>query len=181
MKRTLLICALTALMLTTASCSFKIFEDIGSSPHPPSVNVTSLAIFVPPPPSTTPESTTPPSTTPAASVAQTADSSPQDRAITWDSGGFTIITGQLIQIGIAYTDAGGDIVKFSLRDLDGGKISPMVPADQTYFSGTSGTFVGPKLGLGLAGIVGPHRFELWAEDSHGTRSEKVEFIINFAL
>ena len=31
--------------------------------------------------------------------------------------------------------------------------------------------------LTLTGILGPHRMELWAEDSHESRSEKVEFII----
>jgi hypothetical protein len=35
-------------------------------------------------------------------------------------------------------------------------------------------------GYALTGILGRHRMELWAEDSHLSRSEKVEFTITLA-
>ena len=66
----------------------------------------------------------------------------------------------------------------------------ITPTDQTYFSGTSGSgpvlLTEPVAGtvpaaelIGI-GILGRHRLEFWAEDSHGSRSEKVEFIITLA-
>ena len=175
MKRTLCICALLVLAATTAACGFKIFEDIGSDPHPPTVAIIGLVRYVPPPEPVTTDS---------------AASSPQGRAVSWDSGGFTISTGQQFYITRSYTDPGGDIEKFQLRDRDGALSVDLSPTDKTYFSGTSGTLpemiIDPATQestvpaselIELTGIYGPHRLELWAEDSHLSRSEKVEFII----
>jgi predicted small secreted protein len=175
MKRTLRICALLLLAATTAACGFNIFEDIGSDPHPPAFAIIGLVHYVPPPEPVTPAS---------------AASSPQGRAVSWDSGGFTISTGQQFSITRSYADTGGDIVKFHLRDRDGALSLDLSPTEKTYFSGTSGTLpemiVDPVTGestvpaselIDLTGIYGPHRLELWAEDSHLSRSEKVEFII----
>ena len=176
--------ALLVLATMTASCTqLKIFEDVGSDPHPPSVAVTELVHFVAPPSEPTPEPT-PDRATSVDSVA----SNQQGRSVAWDSGGFTLATGELFQIRVAYTDAGGDIVKFQLRDRDGSLKTDLMPVDQTYYSGTSGTVLCPATavdatpaGIEITGVFGPHRLELWAEDSHGSRSEKVEFVITLTL
>ena len=165
MKRTLCLGALLLISAMTAACGFKIFEDVGSDPHPPTVEPTKIEVYVPPPPET-----------PAASAA-----SPNLRSIPWDSGGFTLAAGQLFKIGVAYTDAGADILKFTLRDRDGKLFQDLTPTAQTYFTGTSGTAFGPDAGIAITGVVGRHRLELWAEDSHGSRSEKVEFVITLTL
>jgi len=168
MKNTLGLCALLILAAMTASCS-KIFEPVGSDPHPPTVEVTELVYWV---------ATPTPTPVPARAG---AGSAPRARSIVWNSGGFTVSVGQKFQVGRAYTDAGGDILKFSIRDRDGALKTDMTPPEgQTYYSGTSGTILGPEAGLELVGVLGLHRLELWAEDSHGSRSEKVEFTITLA-
>jgi len=162
-------------MAMTAACGLKIFEDIGSDPHPPTVEISGLVYYVPPAVPEAPDS---------------AASSPQGRAVSWDSGGFTLTTGQQFSIARSYTDAGGDIVKFHLRDRDGALSLDLPPTDKKYFSGTSGTLpemiidpvtsestVPPSEIILLTGIFGRHRLELWAEDSHLSRSEKVEFTV----
>jgi len=171
MKRILCAGALLALTAMTSACGFKVFEDIGSDPHPPTVEVTSLAIYVAPVETTTTTTTT----------TTTDTSSKHARTITWDSKGFSLAAGEKFLIGRRYTDAGGDIVKFHLRDRDGPTQTDLSPTDQTYYSGTSGEVIGPKDGQELTGIAGPHRVELWAEDSHGSRSEKVEFVITLVI
>ena len=170
MKRILCTGALLALATVTTACGFKIFEDIGSNPHPPAVGITSISVYVAPEETTTTTTTT------------TADASPeQARSTSWDSGGFTLKPGQTFQIGITYADSGGDIERFSLRDRDGATTADLTPADQTYFPGTSGTVLLPEAGQELTGVAGRHRLLLWAEDSHGGRSEQVEFVITFNL
>jgi len=172
--------ALLVLTALTAGCGFEIFEDVGTDPHPPTVVITALVHYVPPP---TPTPTPPPEDRVA--------SSEQGRAVTWDSGGFTLTTGQQFYIARSYTDAGGDIVNFHLRDRDGLTTKDLTPTDQTYFSGTSGSgpvmLTEPVAGtvpaaelIEVVGIFGQHRLEFWAEDSHGSRSEKIEFIITLA-
>lgn len=167
MKKTLCVWALLAVVALPAACSVKIFEDIGSDPHIPTLEITGLEHFVEPPPEVP--------------TAAGADASRRGRAISWDSGGFTVARGKLFLIAMSYSDAGGDIVKFHFRDRDGATESDLIPIDQTYFPGTSGTLTGPVNGLEITGLNGLHRLELWAEDSHGSRSEKVEFVITLAL
>jgi hypothetical protein len=104
-----------------------------------------------------------------------------DRVVSWDSNGFSLTIGQKFVVGRSYTDAGADIVKFHIRDRDGELNLDLTPTGQTYYSGTFGTVVGPAEGIDLTGIAGRHRLELWAEDSHLTRSEKVEFVITLIL
>jgi len=175
MKRTLGICALLVLAAGTTACGVDIFEDIGSDPHPPTVRITALTHSV--------EQDT-------ASTAAIAAVSPQGRSITFLSGGFTLSLGQQFYIERFYTDAGGDIAKFHFRDRDGDNARDLTPTDKTYFSGTAGALpemiIDPVTNVSkvpatelidLTGIFGRHRLELWAEDSHGSRSEKVEFII----
>ena len=168
MIKTLGLCALLAVAALPAACGFDIFEDIGSDPHPPTVQITSLEYYVAPPPEVAP--------TPTA-----AGAANRGRTIDWDSGGFSVSPGQRFVIGRAYSDAGGDILKFHVRDRDGAFETDITPTDQTYYTGTSGTVIGPEGGLELTGIAGPHRLELWAEDSHGSRSEKVAFVITLVL
>jgi hypothetical protein len=175
MKRTLGICALLVLAALPAACGFDIFEDVGTDPHPPSFEITRLVRYVTP-------------LAPAAT--DKAALSTRGRSTTWDSGGFTLSTGEEFYIERSYTDAGGDIVTFRLRDRDGTTKIDFAPADQTYFSGTAGTLpemiTDPVTNVStvpageiikLTGIYGNHRLELWAEDSHLSRSEKVEFIV----
>jgi len=178
MKRTLGICALLVLAAMTTACGVdipKIFEDVGTDPHPPAFQITALTHFVA-------------KETPKTAIK--SDFSPQGRSSTWDSGGFTLSPGQQFYIERSYTDVGGDIVKFHLRDRDGPLSIDLTPTDHTYFSGTSGTLpemiidpvtkestVPPSEIILLTGIFGRHRLELWAEDSHLSRSEKVEFTI----
>jgi hypothetical protein len=172
------ICALLILAGMTTACGVdipKIFEDVGSDPHPPTVQITALTYAVA-------EDT--------ASTAAKADVSPQGRSITFNSGGFTLSIGQQFYIDRYYTDAGGDIVTFRLRDRDGPTTQNFSPTANTYFSGTSGALpemitdpitneskVPATELVDVTGIFGRHRLELWAEDSHGSRSEKVEFIV----
>lgn len=170
MNRILCTCALLLTMLTTA-CS-GVFEDVGTDPHPPTMELLGLVHYVPPPEEPPP----PPDEPPLAFVV----AKPGPGLVAWDSGGFTVHPGELFQVSVAYADRGGDIMKLVLRDRDGAFKTELVPTDQTYFPGTSGSAVGPAKGLELTGVVGPHRFELWAEDSHLSRSEKTEFVITLA-
>ena len=167
MNRTLTACALLVFLATTAACGYKVFEPIGSDPHPPTVEIIQLVHYVPP-----------------VTTMVKAASPVKGNLLAVDTG-FTVTTDQLFQIKVNYTDAGGDLVKFSLHDLDGklggsGTVD-FTPAAETYFPGTSGTVLLPTLGLGLTGIAGRHRMQLWAEDSHLSRSEKVDLVINLII
>ncbi len=184
MKRTLCTGALIGLAALTAGCSFSVFQDIGTDPHPPTVEITALVHYVAPATTST-ETTTTETTNTAGAV-----SPKPGRSVPWDAGGFTLSIGQQFYIKRSYTDAGGDIVNFTVRDRDGSLSVQIAPPDLTYFSGTSG--VAPILGTGidegivpsgelieLTGMFGRHRLELWAEDSHGSRSQKIEFVVTF--
>lgn len=169
-------CALFVLAAMAAGCGFKIFEDVGSDPHPPTVEIVSLIRYVAP--EVTEEPVTAPTTT-TTTTTTAATLTTIGKTISWDSGGFTLSVGQKFLIGRAYADAGGDIVKFVLRDRDGPLNTELTPLDMTYYPGVSGSVLGPEGGIEFTGIFGRHRVNLWAEDSHGSRSEKVEFIITF--
>jgi len=173
MKRISGTCALIVLAAMSAACGFKIFEDVGADPHPPTVEITALVHYV------APVVTAAPVVKFATTTTIPATSSAVGRPIAFDSGGFALSAGQRFQLGRSYADAGGDIVKFRLRDRDGPLDMDLTPIDQTYYSGIAGTVIGPVDGIELTGIFGRHRLELWAEDSHGSRSEKVEFVITY--
>jgi len=169
MKRTLSV--FTRLMLVAATallagCGIKIFEDIGSDPHPPSATVISVARYTPPA---------------APATADRVSARAQTRVVQWNSNGFTLRRGELFEVGVSYSDPGVDILKFQLIDLDGALSAELTPIDPPYFPGATGTAVGPAAGIEMSGIAGPHRLQLWAEDSNGSRSEKVEFVITFVL
>jgi hypothetical protein len=181
MRRTLYTCALLAVGALASGCGFKVFEDIGSDPHPPTVEILAIAHYVKPPPAT-PDA---PATTAgwsAATAAVRGAAPTAPRSVVWDSGGFTVSMGQLFQITTAYTDAGADIVEYKLRDRDGKNDFSLTPPEgSTYFPGTGGEITHSVDGLEMDGVLGPHRMELWAEDTHGSRSEKVEFVITLTL
>lgn len=141
---------LVVVMLSTflaGGCGFKVFEDVAVDPHPPTVTVLGV--------------------TPT-----------------------TISPGETIEVTIAYADTGADIQTLNLLDLDGGDFWPLAPeappaedpTDTTtevvapeYFPGTSGT---AQRSIEVPGKqAGTHRIQVWAEDSHESRSEKVEFVI----
>lgn len=167
-------CAAALIVLAAMNASCVLFEDVGSDPHPPSVAIIALVHYV------EPEPAAPAPAADAATAAVRAYASTPDRSIAWDSGGFTLTPGQKFQIARAYKDAGGDIVKFTIRDRDGTLKLDLTPADQAYYTGTSGAVLGPVDGIEVTGVSGPHRLELWAEDSHESRSEKVEFVVTLA-
>ena len=179
MKRTLCGCALLAVGVLSAGCGFKVLEDIGSDPHPPTVEIRSLFHYVPPPepePEPEPEPQSQPTSAAGGGAARTAA-----RSVAWNSGGFTVTTEQRFMIITGYTDAGADIVGYKLRDRDGSNDYTLTPPEgMTYFPDTQGEITHSAEGIEMTGVFGPHRMELWAEDSHGSRSEKVEFVITFA-
>jgi hypothetical protein len=166
----------------SAACN-KIFEDVGADPHPPTVVIDELTRFDS---EATADKPSHGSATPGGVA-----SSARAAAITFDSGGFTLVSGEFLLLKVSYTDAGGDIQKFTLQDRDGPLLVSFQPSEQTFFSGTAGTVHLPTAGIdpltGLenpptagsefVGILGRHRLLLWAEDSHLSRSEKVEFVI----
>lgn len=168
MKKTLSLGALVVLAAMTTACSFKIFEDVGTDPHPPTIELIGVRVYVAPVETTT-------------TTTDRNTAAPHGRSIAWDTG-ITMASGELFQIAVAYTDAGADITAISLRDRDGSLIMNCVEdtADQSYFEGTSGAAICVEDGYELAGVSGPHRLELWAEDSHESRSEKVEFVITIS-
>jgi hypothetical protein len=189
MMRTVRPLALAAFLVVAGGCtSTGMFEDVGVDPHPPSVQLLAVLPFVPAPPTPTP--------TP---VAGPDAASQRARTIQFDTGGLTVRVGDLVQFTVSYADPGADLVDFRIRDLDSPLNVNLVPgapkADingdgvleevgppPKYFPGTKGIAVGPDVGFTInTKMAGPHRFELWAEDSHSSRSEKVEFVINIEL
>ena len=169
------VCILLIPVALTAACSFKIFEDVGSAPHPPQIQLLGIAYQ--------PEAATDPAETPVP-VFQAPD-------------GFVVRPGDpsssKLVFRVQYTDGGGDITSFKIIDLDGpftaspAPTAPVVDLDgdglpdvdvsaPDFFLGTTNV-----VDLGnvtfTSGIDGAHRLEIWAEDSHDSRSEKVAFTI----
>ena len=97
---------------------------------------------------------------------------------------------------LRYSDAGGDLQFFVIRDRDSlllTEVTPTAPEvdrdgdgepdtvdTPDYFSGTAGEVDLPNV-VFESTMVGPHRLEIWAEDSHGSRSEKVAFTVQVVL
>lgn len=199
MKRRLGIGALIVVAAMTAACGFDILEDIGSDPHPPTVTITAIVLYVEPVvieetvETTGTTGTTETTVQLAATTTTPAALSTVGKTIAWNSGGVTLNYGDRFQIKRSYTDAGGDITRFVLRDRNNALNNvEFLPASSTYYSGTAGTVpAGPVLADGTMtvpleiilfnGVNGIHNMEFWAEDSHGSRSEKVEFVINFVI
>jgi hypothetical protein len=167
----------------TAGCSdFAFFEDVGVDPHPPEVTMVGIGLVPPPEPEPEP----PP---PAGLL-------PASRA-TFETGGFSVTALDKFRITVNYSDVGADIVSIRLRDRDGigtwsgGPVAPKIDTDgdgvpddegprPPFFPGRAGTAVVDNLTM-AASIAGPHRIEMWAEDSQGSRSEKTEFVVTFTF
>lgn len=185
MKRIARACAPLLLVGTIASClPFPLFEDVGSDPHPPQLVLLGVGFqpIVPPPP----PPGEPPTPTPA--------------PVFFPPEGFVVHPNDAREakliFQVQYADVGGDVVSFVLRDRDGSfstTAAPTAPEADTGGDGVLDTLPTPAFFAGTAGIVsledvaytanmqGPHRLELWAEDSHGSRSEKIAFTITVAL
>jgi hypothetical protein len=174
MKQISRLLAASALAALLTSCTeYGVFEDVGVDPHPPAIQLLSVTLESP--------------AQPAAAAGEPSRASAIDaqdtvaRTVSFDAGGLTVRPGaNTIVLKLRYSDVGGDVVKFQLRDRDSGFNDNTVPEDLNFFAGTSG-----ELTWAIAAIEGvqegPHRLEVWAEDSRESRSEKVEFTINVLL
>jgi hypothetical protein len=194
MNRSVRACAFIFLAGVLAACTnLGIFEDVGDDPHPPQIQLLGVAykpMEATPEPAPEPEPEPEPKMAVAAGRAASLQFLPPDGFVVrpYDS------AANSLAFRVQYFDAGGDIDSIMFRDLDsnqGGSLS-IIPAEAgtegdgttdtepvlAYFPGTSGT-----VDLGYvaftAGVEGPHRIELWAEDGHGSRSAKITFTLTF--
>lgn len=189
MKRSLSLLGSCVLVLLPLSCTkYGIFEDVGADPHPPTLRL--LAVSLKPP-------------APEVVEGNGGESSPAEpagggaivaRTAHFDTGGFTIGPGAgTIVLTLRWTDVGGDLLRLRVRDRDSsftgdtGPEAPPAPDDggsapvaPDFFPGTGGEVAWELKAIDWV-QEGPHRLEVWAEDSRESRSEKVEFVINFAL
>lgn len=152
-----------------------IFEDVGADPHPPTAAFVALFRV----------------------DTITVDKEKKTVLVTppFDGTAYAVSPGNVLQLRLSFSDAGGDLVQFKLRDRDGaleGSYAPAKPdrdgdgipdADAEapeFFRGTRGEadlldirFDEPQDGI--------HRMEFWAEDSHGSRSAKSEFQLRLTI
>lgn len=165
MKRLFTACGMLLSCGLWAACSppFAIFEDVGTDPHPPELTIVGVAYqpvadadgFEPPP-----------------------EIQPLEGFVVrpLQEGGSTLL------FRVQYKDVGGDVQSFKIRDRDSPldqELTPTAPADgeaPDFFSGTTGTADLQDVELGST-LMGAHRLEIWAVDSHGSRSEKVAFTL----
>jgi hypothetical protein len=175
MKRLFTACGMLLSCGLWAACSppFAIFEDVGTDPHPPEVTIVGVAYqpvadadgFEPPP-----------------------EIKPLE--------GFVVHPlqedGSTLLFRVQYKDVGGDVQSFKIRDRDSAldqelrPTAPQVDLDgdgvidtveaPNFFSGTSGTADLQDVELSST-MMGAHRLEIWAVDSHGSRSEKATFTL----
>jgi hypothetical protein len=163
-----------------AACTnLGIFEDVGTDPHPPQVQLLGVAYQ-------------PPSAAEGEAPIAPAFLPPEGFVVhPFDAAESTLV------FRVQYSDLGGDISTITIRDLDGtlnSSSGPAAPADvdldgdgvpdtqpaPVYFVGTSGTVEIDGI-VFPTGLEGPHRLELWAEDSNGSRSPKIAFTFNVVL
>ena len=188
MKQPLRACALLILAGVLPACTnLGIFEDVGADPHPPQLQLLGVE-YQPTEVTVEPEP-------------KTVRSSGRDATLRLSSpDGFVVRPNDpatsSVMFRVQYFDAGGDIESIMIRDLDGPlnqalEAVPVVTVPEgedtvdpeptlVFFPGTSGTV---DLGY-LAfppGVEGPHRLELWAEDSHGSRSTKISFTFEVVI
>jgi hypothetical protein len=171
MKRLITACGLLlCAQLVACSPPFAIFEDVGTDPHPPKMTLVGVA-YQP--------------TADAEGITPEPDLQPAD--------GFVIrplVTSEsTVLLRVEYSDVGGDVQSFMVRDRNGTldeEVTPTTPANETdidapaFFSGTSGVADLTNVTLG-SNLLGKHQMELWAVDSHGSRSEKVTFTFEVAF
>ncbi len=167
----------TVLAALVSGCGFSMFEDVGTDPHPPELSILGLAFQ---PPTDKDGNTAPPVILPPTRITVRPN----------DTGANKIL------LRVAYRDLGADMTSVVLRDLDGTlNTSATPPAPRAdldgdgvldelpappYFVGTSGE---ADLGEILieATMEGDHRIEVWAVDSHDSRSAKANFILTIEL
>ena len=188
LSRVLAACALAALL---AGCGEApaVFEDVGlGNPHPPAIQLLSVTLASPAQTEDTAGAGAP-AQAPAVAARDAAA-----RTVYFDTGGLTVRPGaNTIVLNLRYSDVGGDVAKFQLRDRDSGFSDSAGPELSLPEPGEGETLPTPKYFPGSSGTVtweldpikdvqqGPHRLEVWAEDSQESRSEKVEFTVNVVL
>lgn len=178
MKRSALAAAIVVLAWSAGCEQLGLFQDIGADPHPPSVSLVRIETD----PGDPDDSEGPP---------------PRPKPLDFDGTGYVLYPNVILQAVVSFADDGGDVVRFRLRDRDGPTDIEGIPAppefdfdgdgdvDFTgtapeYFTGTAGFVLFRELGF-TASQQGEHRIELWAEDSHGSRSGKIEFLLKVRL
>lgn len=155
-------------------CDTPIFQDVGSDPHPPAVVLLGLALQ----PLKDEQGNAP---EPAFGPPTRITVRPNDKAA------------NKIALRVSYADSGADIVNFKVRDLDGVLNQPLTPSAPRadldgdgiledlevpeFFIGTVGLANLENVNFSTTTMAGDHRIELWAEDSHDSRSEKTTFIV----
>lgn len=165
--------------MLAACLPFPLFEDVGTDPHPPQIRL--LGVGYQP-------------------IEVTAEGETTPEPEFFPAEGFVVRpnddTAKTLILSVEFTDLGGDVTTFTLRDLDGSlntDVTPTAPEVDLDGDGeletltTSDFFTGTAATVNLENIAisakqaGPHRLELWAEDSHDSRSEKVSFTINVEI
>jgi hypothetical protein len=174
--RTLAVCVLTVFF--PACLPFPLFQDVGSDPHPPTLEVLGIALQPPTP----------------------AEGEPRRIPVFQPPDGLVVRPlnqgRNTFVLRVRFTDAGGDLVRIRLRDRDGALALEIVPAAPEvdadgdgipeiqatpgFVPGISGTADLPDISFDVT-QEGPHRIEVWAEDSHESRSEKIEFTVIVVL
>jgi hypothetical protein len=179
MKSFVRACAAVALLALLAACSDlpPVFQDVGTDPHPPNVRLLGIGYQ----PAAVEGGVTPP-----------PDFQPVVGFVVYPNDG----TRSTVAFSVQYTDPGGDVQRFKVRDRDGTlntellPTAPLVDIDgdgiletlqvPDFFAGTIGQATLENVPF-TARMEGEHRIELWAEDSHGSRSPKIEFVITVVL
>jgi len=175
MKRLLAACAFALLAALPSCLPFTLFEDVGADPHPPTVTLLGIGFQ----PLADADGNLPPT-------------------VFFPPTGFVAHPNNALEttfaFSVQYTDPGGDVQRFTVRDLDGtlnAEVTPAAPVVDIDGDGLTETldvpdFFAGTIGLATLGnvqytphLAGEHHFELWAEDSHGSRSAKVTFVITF--
>lgn len=178
MKRIPAVCAAVALLALLPSClPFPLFEDVGTDPHPPTVVLLGIAVQ--------PKA-------PEGEVAPPPDFVPIEGYVVHPNDA----AASTFAFSVQYTDAGGDVQRFRIRDRDGSlaaDLAPTAPQVDIDGDGVLETLDIPDFFAGTIGratlenvqfvphMEGVHRLELWAEDSHGSRSPKVAFTLTVRL
>jgi len=184
MKRFARACALLLFAGLATSCTkYSVFEDVGADPHPPELQLLGVAYE--------PVEVTAPEAKIAAGRALQFLPPEGLEVRPYDDAANTLV------LRVQYFDAGGDILAVRIRDRDGtldATVTPAPPEEvdldgdgepdpqptSEFFSGTSGTVNTTPVEF-PPGVEGPHRLEMWAEDSHESRSPKISFTVNVVL
>jgi hypothetical protein len=161
-----LIGPLLAALLTGCNDLPAVFEDVGADLHAPRLTLLGVGVGVP-------------EVEPEPEPVAPAGAGDSPRAVTFLPPDAVVTvrpyqeSAKTLVLRVAYADAGADLSAITVRDLDGPNGGALTLPD---FPGTSGT-IEATLEFAPASVPGPHRIELWAEDEHGSRSEKTTFTV----